>query len=133
VGVRAVSAAGLSPDRGSDGVIVRMPQGSGGGGGNGGGGGSGGGGGGSEGGGGASSGRGGGGGDGGRGGAGGFDETLLYGRGCACSGAPAQRGVPRAAGPSALALALALFARSRGRRGVRRARSGGVKTPPAAG
>ncbi|WP_437687595.1 FG-GAP-like repeat-containing protein [Sorangium sp. So ce176] len=126
VGVRAVSAAGLSPDRGSDGVIVRMPQGEGGGGaggtgGSGGGtGGSGGGTGGSGGGTGGTGGSGGGAGaggagDGGAGGGPALEDTLLYGRGCACSEAPGQLlGAPWPAGLGAVAAALLALARARG-------------------
>ncbi|WP_129579377.1 MULTISPECIES: VCBS repeat-containing protein [Sorangium] len=129
VGVRAVSAAGLSPDRGSDGVIVRMPQGEGGAGG----GGAGGAGAGGAGAGGAGAGGAGGGGAGGAGGAGaggaggagaggasagGADgalpvDTLLYGRGCACSDAPGQPGASWTAGLGGVALALLALARAR--------------------
>ncbi|WP_162144039.1 FG-GAP repeat domain-containing protein [Sorangium cellulosum] len=123
VGVRAVSAAGLSPDRGSDGVIVRMPQGEGGGGGGAGGAGGGGAGGAGGGAGGAGGGAGGGG-DGGAGGIGsagyggagaaGWDDTLLYGRGCVCTEAPGQRPASWAAGLGAIALALVALGRARG-------------------
>ncbi|WP_159397829.1 FG-GAP repeat domain-containing protein [Sorangium cellulosum] len=125
VGVRAVSAAGLSPDRGSDGVIVRMPQGEGGGGAGGmggmGGAGGAGGAGGDGGAGGAASAGGGGSGEGGGGGGGmggvasaaAPDDVLLYGRGCACSEAPGQPGEPWAAGLGSLAVALLALARGR--------------------
>ncbi|WP_437830168.1 FG-GAP-like repeat-containing protein [Sorangium sp. So ce1153] len=108
VGVRAVSAAGLSPDRGSDGVIVRMPLGEGGGGA----GGAGEGGGGAGGSGGGAGGSGGAGGGGGAGGAAGPDDTLLYGRGCACSEAPGQLGASWTAGLGGLAAALLALARA---------------------
>ncbi|WP_437525865.1 hypothetical protein WME79_39815 [Sorangium sp. So ce726] len=139
VGVRAVSAAGLSPDRGSDGVIVRMPQGEGGGG-AGGIGGAGGGIGGAGGGTGGVAGEGGGGGGGdaaaGGGGAGGgvaggaaaLDDTLLYGRGCVCSEAPGQHAASWAAGIGAWAAALLAVAR---RRATAIARSSLRETPRA--
>ncbi len=125
VGVRAVSAAGLSPDRGSDGVIVRMPQGEGGAGGDGAGGaggdgaggvGIGGAGAGGAGGGGAGAGAGGVGGGG--VGVGGVDlalpgDTLLYGRGCVCSEAPGQPGASWTAGLGGIALALLALGRAR--------------------
>ncbi|WP_437732319.1 hypothetical protein [Sorangium sp. So ce1335] len=127
VGVRAVSAAGLSPDRGSDGVIVNMPQGEGGGGAGGTGGEAGGSGGGGAGGGGSGTGGSGGGGAGGgvAGGAPALDDTLLYGRGCACSEAPGQPGAPLPTGLGGIAAALLALARARvraSRRGAPRAR-----------
>ncbi|WP_437810430.1 FG-GAP repeat domain-containing protein [Sorangium sp. So ce1078] len=117
VGVRAVSAAGLSPDRGSDGVIVRMPQGEGGAG-AGGAGGAGAGGFGGGGAGGMGAGGFGGGGAGGGAGVGGVDaalpvDTLLYGRGCACSEAPGQGGASWTAGLGGIALALLALGRAR--------------------
>ncbi|MGK4001916.1 VCBS repeat-containing protein [Sorangium sp. So ce1036] len=133
VGVRAVSAAGLSPDRGSDGVLVRMPQGEGSGGAGGTGGD-------------ASAGGAGGEGAGGAAGAGGGgtggeaaaapvpDDTLLYGRGCACSEAPGRLGASWAAGLGSLAVALLALARahaSPGRPARRGAGRGAARRPGA--
>ncbi|MGK3999757.1 hypothetical protein [Sorangium sp. So ce1024] len=136
VGVRAVSAAGISPDRGSDGVIVRMPQGEGGGGAGGGEGGGGAGAGGgvaAAGGGGGVAAAGGGGagggvaGGGGAGGAPALDDTLLYGRGCACSEAPGQLEVPWTAGLGGLAAALLAAARARATATARSSRHAGAR------
>lgn len=105
VGVRAVGPAGRSPDRPSDGVIVRLGEepltGAGGSGGNGGAGGNG-------------------------GGTSGGDDLLLWGRGCACrvGGADAAGGELAALGMGAAAVGMAVMRRrrrvARAARGLRR-------------
>jgi len=106
VGVRAIGPAGRSPDRPSDGVIVRFPEGAGGGGGAGGAGGGGGSG-------GAGAGAGGGGGSGDTGPSEERpEEILLWGRGCACRLGGQDDG---AAALGAWVAALALWAARRRR------------------